>query len=73
MLLNSTRHYLSMSWLGLARNMFGVPITMSSVNPDVIVAEVAFSQTREACNNMPREYMVLPPDAAIEYFSGSRP
>lgn len=44
-----------------------------SVNPDVIVAEVAFSQAREACNIISREYMVLSPNAALEYFSASQP
>lgn len=43
------------------------------VNPDVIVAEILFNQAREACNSMSREYIVLFPNAALEYFSGSQP
>jgi hypothetical protein len=46
---------------------------IESVNPEVIVAEIAFSQAREACNSMSREYMVLSPNAALEYFSASQP
>jgi hypothetical protein len=43
------------------------------VNPDVIIAEIAFSQAREACNSISREYMILSPNAALEYLSLSQP
>ena len=46
---------------------------IESVNPDVVVADIAFSHARKTCSSISRQYMVLSPKAALEYFSVSQP